>query len=209
MARSGITESDSVRAIAKALMAARYAAVLYGSFESRSDLDLEAESLIRLVTGLNDVTRCVMLKLLAGNNSVGAEYVLSATSGFPHAVNFSRGYPRHRNLEFSTERMIERESCDALLVFDVGRKEAGWAEFGVSTPVLSRDGNVLDGIPMVQFMVGTRAQPWPQADVSIRIENRGSMLRNDGAMLSVIGTHPTAPRSDHVLNNLTQKLLDA
>jgi formylmethanofuran dehydrogenase subunit B len=56
---------------------------------------LRVEALIALVQALNTPTRAALSSLRAGGNRVGAEAVLTAQSGYPFAVDYSRGFPRY------------------------------------------------------------------------------------------------------------------
>ena len=54
-----------------------------------------AEGLIALAQALNGPTRAALSTLRAGGNRPGAEAVLTWQTGFPMAVDFSRGFPRY------------------------------------------------------------------------------------------------------------------
>jgi formylmethanofuran dehydrogenase subunit B len=54
------------------------------------------EALIALTQSLNTPTRAALSTLRAGGNRNGAEAVSSWQTGFPFAVDFSRGAPRYR-----------------------------------------------------------------------------------------------------------------
>ena len=47
---------------------------------------------------------------------MGAENVLTWQTGFPFAVSFARGFPRHDPAEFSGEGLLARGEVDAALV---------------------------------------------------------------------------------------------
>ena len=55
-----------------------------------------AEALIALTQSLNTPTRAALSTLRAGGNRNGAEAVTTWQTGFPFAVDFSRGAPRYR-----------------------------------------------------------------------------------------------------------------
>ena len=55
-----------------------------------------AAALIALAHALNGSTRCALITLRGGGNRSGAEAVLTAETGFPTGVMFSRGYPVYR-----------------------------------------------------------------------------------------------------------------
>jgi formylmethanofuran dehydrogenase subunit B len=83
-------------ALVRRLSGARYAVLIHDaepSVEPRNPL--RVEGLITLTQALNGPTRAALLSLRAGGNRVGAESVLTWQSGFPYAVDYSRGYPRY------------------------------------------------------------------------------------------------------------------
>jgi formylmethanofuran dehydrogenase subunit B len=53
------------------------------------------EGLITLAQALNGPTRAALLSLRGGGNRLGAESVLTWQSGFPVAIDYSRGFPRY------------------------------------------------------------------------------------------------------------------
>jgi formylmethanofuran dehydrogenase subunit B len=82
--------------IAGKLAHARYAVLVHDAEPTAQDRDpLRAEALIALAQALNTPTRAALSSLRAGGNRVGAEAVLTAQSGYPFAVDYSRGYPRY------------------------------------------------------------------------------------------------------------------
>jgi formylmethanofuran dehydrogenase subunit B len=85
------------RELETALLAARYAALIYDAEPDtraqRSELRFDA--LASLAQSLNDRTRCAAVAMRAGGNRSGADSVLVAQTGYPCAVDFSRGYPRY------------------------------------------------------------------------------------------------------------------
>jgi formylmethanofuran dehydrogenase subunit B len=79
------------------LTQARYVALVHEGEpgdEQRSPERVEA--LIALTQSLNTPTRAALSTLRAGGNRNGAEAVSSWQTGFPFAVDFSRGAPRYR-----------------------------------------------------------------------------------------------------------------
>jgi len=69
-----------------------------------------------LVRDLNQVTRFAIMPMRGHYNVAGAAEVLSWTTGFPFAVNFSRGYPRYNPGEFSITDLLGRKEVDAALI---------------------------------------------------------------------------------------------
>ena len=77
--------------------------------------DGRAAALIALSQALNGPTRCAYIALRAGGNRSGADACLTAQTGYPMAVDFSRGYPRYSPHDHAAAR-LERGSVDALLI---------------------------------------------------------------------------------------------
>jgi formylmethanofuran dehydrogenase subunit B len=82
--------------IAGRLSGARYAVLVHDAETSAEQRDpLRTEALIALSQALNTPTRAALSSLRGGGNRVGAEAVLTSQTGYPFAVDFSRGYPRY------------------------------------------------------------------------------------------------------------------
>ena len=83
-------------ALVPRLSGARYAVLIHDAEPTPEPRNsLRVEGLITLAQALNGPTRAALLSLRAGGNRVGAESVLTWQSGFPYAVDYSRGYPRY------------------------------------------------------------------------------------------------------------------
>jgi formylmethanofuran dehydrogenase subunit B len=82
--------------IAARLAAARYAVLVHDAEPTAESRDpLRVEALIALTQALNTPTRAALSSLRGGGNRLGAEAVLTSQSGYPFAVDYSRGYPRY------------------------------------------------------------------------------------------------------------------
>jgi formylmethanofuran dehydrogenase subunit B len=93
-------------AIAKRLMQARYAVIVHDAEPSAERRDpLRVEGLIALTQALNEPTRATLSSLRAGGNRTGAEAVLTWQTGYPFAVDYSRGHPRYTPGERGIERL--------------------------------------------------------------------------------------------------------
>lgn len=74
---------------------------------------------VELIRQLNSYTKFAIMPMRGHRghgNVTGAEQTLSRLTGFPFAVNFSRGYPRYGPGEFSAVDLLVREEIDAALV---------------------------------------------------------------------------------------------
>lgn len=74
------------------------------------------QSLLQLVTDLNQRTRFYARRMRAGGDVSGADSVLCWQTGFPFAVNLSRGYPRFCPDEYSASVVLERCEADAAVL---------------------------------------------------------------------------------------------
>ena len=79
------------------------------------DDDGRSAALLTFAQALNGPTRCAYVALRAGGNRSGADACLTAQTGYPIAVDFSRGHPRYRPHEHAAAR-LERGHVDAVLV---------------------------------------------------------------------------------------------
>ncbi len=168
-----VPASDSMRALASAMVGARYGAFVFGA-------GLEAaEAALTLVRDLNGGgnRRFVALALGSAGNPTGAEATLTWQAGSPVAVDFSRGFPRYLPDEATAEaRLRSRRADSALIVADDPR------DF-LSAEALAN----LATIPTIA--VGPRAtDPSRPATVAIAsatfgIHEGGDVMRSDGPAL--------------------------
>lgn len=73
-------------------------------------------ALLALATDLNEFTHFVAKPVRGHGNVTGADNVVTWQTGFPFAVNFSRGYPRFNPGEFTAVDLLARGEADAMLV---------------------------------------------------------------------------------------------
>ena len=121
--------------LAGRLARARYAVVVHDAEPTAEPRNpLRAEALVALTQALNGPTRAALCSLRAGGNRVGAEAVLTSQTGYPFAVDYSRGYPRYR----PGERALSRSAGGAFrAALVVGRFPDGG---GATAPP---DGNII------------------------------------------------------------------
>lgn len=101
-----------------ALLAARYAVIVADGEPPVGAPPDPARSgaLIALAQALNGPTRCALSTLRAGGNRSGADAVLTWQTGYPAAVDFSRGFPSYRPQGGAAGARLSRGEVDALLV---------------------------------------------------------------------------------------------
>jgi formylmethanofuran dehydrogenase subunit B len=93
-------------ALSNRLAKARYAVLVHDAEPTDEPRNsLRVEGLIALAQALNGPTRAALISLRAGGNRVGAETVLTWQTGYPFAVDYSRGHPRYGPGERGLERI--------------------------------------------------------------------------------------------------------
>ncbi len=99
------------------LARARYAVLIHDAEPGAEPRHpLRVEGLIALTQALNAGTRAALLSLRAGGNRTGAESVLTWQTGFPFAVDHSRGSPRYTPEDRGLDRLVRGGFRAALIV---------------------------------------------------------------------------------------------
>ncbi len=178
--------------IAGKLARARYAVLVHDAEPTAQGRDpLRAEALIALGQALNTPTRAALSSLRAGGNRVGAEAVLTAQSGYPFAVDYSRGYPRYLPGVRGLARLSTRAYRVRLIVGSLP-----------DAAPLNRSNN------LTTLMIGPRAsgsdlQPWLAIDTGVAgIHEAGIGYRMDEVPLELRPPLPGPRSATDVLNRL-------
>ncbi|MGH7573713.1 MAG: hypothetical protein ACREM1_01090 [Longimicrobiales bacterium] len=109
-----------VNPLVRRLRACRYGVILHDGDPPHERRDpMVPLALGALAIEANRTARVRLIGVRRPGNAVGAETVLTWQTGFPFAVDFSRGYPRYGPGEFSAERVLARGEVDAALLVGV------------------------------------------------------------------------------------------
>jgi len=142
LAETGVT-LETFQTLMARMKRARYGVFLYGSgLTTTAGKHLNIEALSALARDMNAHTRFVSRQLRGRGNAGGADNVTTWRTGFPFAVNMSRGYPRFNPGEYSAVEMLARREADAaLIVADDPMSDLGPAarEHLASIPVVALD----------------------------------------------------------------------
>jgi formylmethanofuran dehydrogenase subunit B len=149
------------------------------------------QALLQLVTDLNaHGRRWYAMRMRVQGNVVGADTVLLWQTGFPFAVNLTRGFPRYNPGEFSVEGVLERQEADACLLF--GSENLGWLAptaiaylQQIPTVLLDPAGVAAPLAPTVRFRVATPGIHLP-----------GTAYRMDGVPIPLRAVLPAQYPSD-------------
>jgi formylmethanofuran dehydrogenase subunit B len=104
-------------ALVPRLTGARYAVIVHDAEPSAQERNpRRVEGLIAFTQALNGPTRAALSSLRAGGNQVGADSVLTWQTGYPFAVDYTRGYPRYAPGERGLHRLLAGGLSAVLLV---------------------------------------------------------------------------------------------
>jgi formylmethanofuran dehydrogenase subunit B len=116
VAETGVTV-DQLQDLVDRMKRARFGVLFFGMGLSMTrGKHMNSASVLTLVTELNAFTKFVAMPMRGHGNVTGADMVVRWTTGYPFAVNLSRGYPRFNPGEFSTVDLLVRGDNDAALI---------------------------------------------------------------------------------------------
>ena len=193
------------RVLAPALVAGRYVVIVAdaeppaGAEPSPAD-HVRLSALIALVQALNGPTRAALSLLRAGGNRSGADAVLTSQTGYPAAVDFSRGAPRYRPFDGTASHLAARREVDAILV--AGRLQ----------DIPGRVAALLSSVPAV--LIGPAASAAPLGPRSVAIDTglagvheAGTALRLDDVPLPVRAVAPGPPPAAAVVKAVREAVV--
>jgi formylmethanofuran dehydrogenase subunit B len=109
--------STDLAGLADRLTRAKYVALVHDSEHCDQERSPDRiEALIALAQALNGPTRAALSNLRGGGNRSGAEAVLTWQTGFPFAVDFSRGAPRYQPDRRAQDRLDDGGLVAGLVV---------------------------------------------------------------------------------------------
>ncbi len=95
---------------------AKYGTFFFGLGLSQSKgKHRNVDAAIRLIQDLNSYTRWNLMPMRGHFNVAGANKTSTWQTGYPFAVDYSRGYPRYQPGEYTAVDLLVRGECDALL----------------------------------------------------------------------------------------------
>ena len=179
-----------------------YGVIFYGGGSGTpSGCHLDYHALFSLVRELNDFTRFVCMRIAEGSNPNGAENVVTWLTGYPSAVNLTRGYPRYGPREYDTNAILERGEADMALV--VG----GEPTSRLSTKALTH----LARIPTIALMENPLSTPKSTEVVfhtsTYGINTPGTVYRMDGVPLPLRPALASAlPSQEEILKAIEKRV---
>jgi formylmethanofuran dehydrogenase subunit B len=113
---SGVSRED-IEELAKELMSCQYGVIFFGQgLTMTPGKIMNVDNAISLTKDLNRYTKFSIMMMRGHYNVTGFSEVLTWQSGFPYAVDFSRGYPRYNPGETAANDVLLRKEADAALI---------------------------------------------------------------------------------------------
>jgi formylmethanofuran dehydrogenase subunit B len=197
--------AQQLRELADRLTGCRYGAVFFGlGLAQRGIGHKNVEALLSLVDDLNDHTRFIARRLRIPGDVTGADAVLCWLTGFPFAVNLSRGFPRYNPGEYSANELLERGEVDACLL--VGSEAC--------VDLSARAQRTIKRLPTIALDY-PNAHPLFDATVQITtaiygMHATGTAYRMDEVPIPLRRLVPSSlPTDDEVLLNIINRLTEA
>jgi formylmethanofuran dehydrogenase subunit B len=108
---------STLKTLAEKMKSCRYGTAFMGmGLTMNRGRDRNVAELFTLVAELNDYTRFTVMPMRGHGNVAGADQVATWQTGYPFAINFSRGYPRYGPGEFTAVDVLARREADAALI---------------------------------------------------------------------------------------------
>jgi len=182
------------QALVSQMRAAKFGVILFGlGLTSTRGKHLNVEAMMALSRDMNRHTRFICKPMRGYGNLTGADNVLAWRTGFPFAVNYSRGYPRFGPGEFTMADLLARREVDAALI--------------VSGDPLSQYNDAarehLRGIPSVVLdpreTATSRAATVSFRTAILGLHTGGTIYRMDEVPFTLRAARPMTLASDHDL----------
>ena len=123
--RGGKLQAESVAGVpagqilelANKMKSAKVGIIFYGLGLTQSDgRHMNIDAAVGLVSDLTSSTKFLLLPMRGHYNVAGANTVTTWQTGYPYAVDFSRGYPRYNPGEYSSVDVLARGEADAAMI---------------------------------------------------------------------------------------------
>lgn len=109
--------SETIKRLVEKMKSCKFGVIFFGlGLTMTSGRHMNIDAALRLVRDLNNHTKFTINPMRGHYNVSGADDVMTWCTGYPYAVNFSRGYPVYNPGEFSAVDVLARGECDAALI---------------------------------------------------------------------------------------------
>jgi len=116
LADTGVTLAQ-LTDLAKRMKSCKFGVLFVGQGLTQSrGKHMNTSAAFLLTRDLNSVTKFALIPMRGHGNVAGAGNVLTWQTGYPFAIDFSRGYPRFNPGEFTVVDVFNRNDADAALI---------------------------------------------------------------------------------------------
>lgn len=134
---------EVLRGLAERMKSVNFGSLFWGMGLTMSrGKHMNVMAILELARDLNKYTKFTASPMRGHGNVVGAATVLTYSTGYPFAINFSRGYPQYSPGEFSSVDLLARGEADAAMIIAadaVGNFPRAAAEHLKRIPVIAID----------------------------------------------------------------------
>ena len=200
---SGIPRQQIVE-LAERMKGAKMGVIFFGLGLTQSDgRHMNIDVAVGLVADLNHHTKFVLIPMRGHYNVAGANTVTTWQTGYPYAVDFSRGYPRYNPGEYTSVDLLARGEADSVVVVasdPAAHFPADAAKHLTKIPVITLDQkvNMTTMLSTVVFPVATAG-----------VEAEGTAYRMDGVPIrlrKVVEPHEGVLPDAEVLQMIIDKV---
>jgi len=198
---------DDIKALAAEMAEAKYGVVFFGLGLTQSEgRHMNIDAAVGLVAELNRKTKFVLTPMRGHYNVAGANTVATWQTGYPYAVDFSKGYPRYNPGEFTAVDLMASGEVDAAIIIasDPGATfPADAARHLAKIPVITLEQKITPTTMLSKIVI-------PVATAGV--ETGGTAYRMDGIALSLskLVDPPEGVYSDeHILDMILKGLKEA
>jgi formylmethanofuran dehydrogenase subunit B len=174
---SGVPMSQ-IETLAKRMKEAKMGIVFFGLGLTQSDgRHMNIDAAVGLVAELNHHTKFLLTPMRGHYNVAGANTVTTWQTGYPYAVDFSRGYPRYNPGEYTSVDLLAKGEPDAAIIIasdPVAHFPSKAAKHLTRIPVVTLDHKVTPTTMLSKVVI-------PVATVGVEAE--GTAYRMDGVPL--------------------------
>jgi len=169
---------EKVTELAERMKTAKFGIVFFGLGLTQSEgRHMNIDAAVGLVAELNNHTKFLLTPMRGHYNVGGANAVTTWQTGYPYAVDFSRGYPRYNPGEYTSIDLLARGEVDSALVIasdPVSTFPAGVVRNLAKIPVVTLDHKVTPTTMLSKVVI-------PVATAGVEAE--GTAYRMDGVPL--------------------------
>jgi formylmethanofuran dehydrogenase subunit B len=212
MLRGGAVGSAprELRELLSLMLGCRYGVVFFGLGITETSMwdgrphsatgHVNVAALLKLVAELNKFTRFTARRMRIQGDVSGADNVLCWQTGYPFAVDMSRGYPRYNPGEYSANELLAQGDADLCLL--VGAETIPYFSDAakdhlrsIPTVVLDYPGASLDWVPTVRFTTSVYG-----------LNSGGTIYRMDNVPVQLKALRACgSPTDEEVLTQLTER----